>query len=90
MTFISDVLQPGGGVKLIPFVKFVICILLLLTTGAFVGGFARIHMAVLSFLCSGLLISLQFFESELTKISRARSRTSKSTNSGKELTRKGD
>jgi len=54
---------------LLPFVRLVIGFLLLLTSGAFMAGVARIHMAVLSFLGLGLLVSLQFFESEYKKAS---------------------
>ena len=35
--------------------------------GAFFAGVARIHMAVLTVLSSGLLVSLSFFESEYKK-----------------------
>jgi ER protein Pkr1 len=63
----SQILQPGGGVMLIPFVRLVVCLLLLLTVGAAVLDLARIHMVVLSVLSSGLLLSLSFFESEIKK-----------------------
>ena len=66
-SFVSEVLQPGGGVLLLPFVRLVIGFLLMLTTGAFFAGVARIHMAVLSVLSGGLLLSLSFFESEYKK-----------------------
>jgi len=52
---------------LLPFVRFVIGILLLLTSMAAFFGVARIHMIILSFLSGGLLLSLQFFESEFNK-----------------------
>ena len=63
-------MQPGGGVMLLPFVRLVLCVLLMLTSGAFVAGVARIHMAVLTFLGVGLMVSLQFFESEYKKASK--------------------
>lgn len=52
---------------LLPFVRAVIAILLVLTLAGFLAGVARIHMAVLSFLGAGLLLSLSFFESEYKK-----------------------
>lgn len=55
---------------LLPFVRLVLCVLLMLTSGAFVAGVARIHMAVLTFLGVGLMVSLQFFESEYKKASK--------------------
>ena len=67
MSFISDVMSPGGGVMLLPFVRLVVIFLLLLTSTAFLCGVARIHMAVLSFLGGGLLLSLSFFEAEYKK-----------------------
>lgn len=66
-------MQPGGGVMLLPFVRFVIGILLVLTVVAAVVDVARIHMIILSFLSGGLLISLSFFESEFKKVRAARS-----------------
>lgn len=69
-SFVSQIMQPGGGVMLLPFVRLVIGCLLLLTMGAFIAGVARIHMAVLSVLSGGLLISLSFFESEYKKAQR--------------------
>ena len=52
---------------LLPFVRLIIVFLLMLTTTAFVSGVARIHMAILSALGGGLLLSLSFFESEYKK-----------------------
>lgn len=52
---------------LLPFVRMVIVCLLCLTVAAAVAGVARIHMIILSVLSSGLLLSLQFFESEYKK-----------------------
>jgi hypothetical protein len=62
MAFISDVMAPGGGILLIPFVRVVISLLLVCTISIFIAGVARIHMAILSFLSSGLLFSLWMFE----------------------------
>jgi hypothetical protein len=62
MSFISDVMAPGGGVLLLPFVRVVIAMLLVCTIATFVAGVARIHMAILSFLSAGLLFSLHMFE----------------------------
>jgi hypothetical protein len=69
MSFVSQVLEPGGGIKLLPFVRVVIGFLLLLTLIGFFVGVARIHMAILSFLSAGLLISLSFFEQEYKRLS---------------------
>jgi hypothetical protein len=64
----SEIMQPGGGIILIPFVRVIITILLVLTISGFVAGVARIHMAVLSFLSAGLLFSLGMFEREFNKV----------------------
>lgn len=69
-SFVSQVMQPGGGVMLLPFVRVVIGCLMLLTMSAFLAGVARIHMAVLTVLSGGLLASLSFFESEFKKAQR--------------------
>jgi hypothetical protein len=71
-SFMSQILQPGGGVMLIPFVRVVVGLLLCLTVGAAILDLARIHMVVLSVLSSGLLLSLSFFESELQKQQQGR------------------
>ena len=63
----SEIMQPGGGVILIPFVRVVIALLLVLTMMGFVANVARIHMAILSFLSGGLLFSLSMFEREFKK-----------------------
>lgn len=55
---------------LLPFVRLVIACLLCLTIGSAAAGVARIHMIILSVLSGGLLLSLQFFESEYKKLSR--------------------
>lgn len=67
-SFVAQIMQPGGGVMLLPFVRFVIGLLLVLTVIAALLDVARIHMVVLSFLSGGLLISLSFFESEFKKV----------------------
>jgi ER protein Pkr1 len=67
-SFFSEIMQPGGGVILIPFVRVIISILLVLTLMGFIAGVARIHMAVLSFLSGGLLFSLSMFEREFNKV----------------------
>jgi hypothetical protein len=67
-SFMSDVMQPGGGVMLLPFVRIVIGILLVLTIAGFCAGVARLHMAILAFLSAGLLVSLAVFESEFKKL----------------------
>ena len=68
MSFISDILAPGGGIMLIPFVRFVISTLLVLCIMGFVADVARIHMVVLGFLSAGLLFSLSMFEREFNKV----------------------
>ncbi|GKY99062.1 hypothetical protein MPSEU_000861900 [Mayamaea pseudoterrestris] len=75
-SFVSQVMSPGGGVMLLPFVRVVIVILLLLTFSAAVVGVARVHMVILSMLSAGLLISLSFFESEYNKLRASRSKQS--------------
>lgn len=67
-SFVSQVMQPGGGVMLLPFVRIVIALLLVLTLAGFLAGIARIHMAILSFLGAGLLFSLSMFESEFKRV----------------------
>ena len=79
MSFVAQVLQPGGGVLLLPLVRLVIGCLMLLTMGAFAAGVARIHMAVLTVLSAGLLVSLSFFESEYKKASMRVQRAEKQT-----------
>lgn len=69
MSFFSQLMEPGGGVILIPFVRVVIGALLCLTLVAAFLDVARLHMVILSFLCGGLFLSLQFFESEYKKLS---------------------
>jgi hypothetical protein len=68
MSFFAEIMQPGGGIMLIPFVRVIITILLVLTLMGFVAGIARIHMGILSFLSAGLLFSLSMFEREFNKV----------------------
>jgi hypothetical protein len=89
MSFVSQVMEPGGGVMLLPFVRLVIGLLLCLTTGAAIVGVARIHMVILSFLSGGLLISLSFFESEFKK-ARGGSSTESSSKSNSKTSDKTD
>ena len=72
MSFVQNLLAPGGGVALIPFIRYVIMCLLVVCLAAFVSGVARIHMAILSFLSAGLLVSLSFFQSEYDKMMKSR------------------
>lgn len=67
-SMIQEIMAPGGGVMLIPFVRVVISILLVLTVMGFVADVARIHMVVLGFLSTGLLFSLSMFEREFNKV----------------------
>uniref|UniRef100_A0A7S0CHT6 Uncharacterized protein n=1 Tax=Proboscia inermis TaxID=420281 RepID=A0A7S0CHT6_9STRA len=71
MSFIVKILSPGGGVLVIPFIKFVIACLLVTCMATFAFGVARIHMGILSFLSTGLLISIIVFEKEYNRISNA-------------------
>jgi len=70
----QKIMQPGAGVMLLPFVRVVISLLLLLTVTAAILGVARIHMVILSFLASGLLSSLYFFEQEYKRMKGVGSR----------------
>mmetsp|Transcript_21108 Transcript_21108/g.51924 ORF Transcript_21108/g.51924 Transcript_21108/m.51924 type:complete len:96 (+) Transcript_21108:83-370(+) len=71
-SFASQIMEPGGGLLLIPFVRIIIGILLVLTISGFLADIARIHMAVLSFLSGGLLFSISMFEREYKKAQRNR------------------
>lgn len=79
MSFVSQILTPGGGVLLIPFIRMVIGVLFCTTFVAFCFGIARIHMAILSFLAGGLLIAISFFMSEYEKALANSKRKSAST-----------
>jgi hypothetical protein len=63
----TEIMQPGGGVILIPFVRIIIALLLVLTIMGIVANVARIHMIILSLLSGGLLFSLSMFEKEFRK-----------------------
>mmetsp|Transcript_16790 Transcript_16790/g.26190 ORF Transcript_16790/g.26190 Transcript_16790/m.26190 type:complete len:100 (+) Transcript_16790:97-396(+) len=69
---ISDLLSPGGGILLIPFIRVVVMCLLTVCVGCFIAGVARIHMFILSFLSGGLLISLSFFQAEYNRVHNRR------------------
>lgn len=71
-SMISQLLAPGGGIILIPFIKIIIGCLLLTCLTTFFLGVARIHMAILCFLSAGLLTSLSFFEGEYKRVQDAR------------------
>lgn len=89
-SFVSQIMEPGGGLLLIPFVRVIIGTLLVLTLAGFLAGVARIHMAILSFLSAGLLFSISMFEREFNKAQQNRGGGSsqapppKSGSSGKE------
>lgn len=87
-SFVSQIMQPGGGVMLLPFVRFVIGLLLVLTVLAALLDVARIHMVILSFLSGGLLVSLSFFESEFNKVRASRAGGSSGPSSSKTATAK--
>ena len=68
MSFVSDIMAPGGGILLLPFIRAVVGLLLVCTTATFIAGVARVHMAILSFLSAGLLFSLQMFETAYNRV----------------------
>ena len=68
MSFVAQILQPGGGILIIPFIRSVIMCLFLLTSTAFIAGIARVHMAILACLAGCLLFSISFFMSEYEKV----------------------
>ena len=65
-SFIAKILSPGGGILLIPFTRFVIACLFVVTTTVLVVGVARVHMFILSFLSAGMWISLGIFHKAYT------------------------
>lgn len=74
MSFISQILEPGGGVMLLPFVRIILGLLLLFVVLPLaVYDVARIHMIILAFLSSGLLASLTWFENEYKRQKARRS-----------------
>mmetsp|Transcript_18930 Transcript_18930/g.44052 ORF Transcript_18930/g.44052 Transcript_18930/m.44052 type:complete len:96 (+) Transcript_18930:205-492(+) len=68
MSFIADVMQPGGGILILPFIKYVVGLLMCTTLITFLFGVARIHMAILTFLSGGLLFSLNLFETAYKRV----------------------
>lgn len=60
---------------LIPFIRFVIVLLMLTTSTTFVFGVARLHMGILTVLSGGLLLSISFFESEYKKAVASRNKS---------------
>mmetsp|Transcript_30733 Transcript_30733/g.45490 ORF Transcript_30733/g.45490 Transcript_30733/m.45490 type:complete len:99 (+) Transcript_30733:110-406(+) len=85
-SLMSQLLAPGGGIVLIPFIRIVIGCLMLTCMCAFGMGIARIHMIALSILSAGLLGSLSFFESEYNKLKSRRGGNSTSTGSSSDGT----
>lgn len=72
MSFIQDLLKPGGGIALIPFIRMTILMLLLMVIIMGILDVARIHMAVLAFLSVGLLVSISMFERAWNDVQRGR------------------
>ena len=79
MSFAAQILSPGGGVLLIPFIRMVIMVLFCTTAIAFCFGIARIHMAILSLLAGGLLLAISFFMTEYEKALGNAKRKARST-----------
>ena len=80
MSFVSQILEPGGGVMLLPFVRWILILLLLFVVLPLaIYDVARIHMIILAFLATGLLGSLTLFESEFKKQQRGRRSTGATT-----------
>jgi len=52
---LAKIMEPGGGVHLLPFVRLVIVFLMMLTVTAAAVGVARVHMVILSALSAGTL-----------------------------------
>ena len=44
-SYFAQIMEPGGGVKLLPFVRFVIGVLFILTVIGAVVGVARVHVS---------------------------------------------
>ena len=74
-SFITDLLSPGGGMQLIPFIRVVVMLLFAICLACFVAGVARIHMLIMSFLSAGLLVSLSFFQAEFNRVNGRRQGT---------------
>ncbi|KAL3808884.1 hypothetical protein ACHAXA_005095, partial [Cyclostephanos tholiformis] len=62
MSFVQELLKPGGGIALIPYIRATIVALLLMVITMGILDVARVHMVVLAFLSGGLLISISMFE----------------------------
>lgn len=73
MSFVSDLLKPGGGIALIPFIRGTILLLLMMVILMGIFDVARIHMVVLAFLSVGLLVSISMFERAWNDVQRNRS-----------------
>eukprot|EP00571_Detonula_confervacea_P000403 CAMPEP_0172314672 /NCGR_PEP_ID=MMETSP1058-20130122/23096_1 /TAXON_ID=83371 /ORGANISM="Detonula confervacea, Strain CCMP 353" /LENGTH=97 /DNA_ID=CAMNT_0013028601 /DNA_START=77 /DNA_END=370 /DNA_ORIENTATION=- len=82
MSFIQDLLKPGGGVALIPFIRMTIMLLLLMVIIMGIAGIARIHMLVMGFLSVGLLVSISMFEKAWNDVHRSRGGASSQNVSG--------
>ncbi|KAL3763271.1 hypothetical protein ACHAWU_008974 [Discostella pseudostelligera] len=72
MSFVQDLLKPGGGIALIPFIRATIVVLLLMVIIMGIFDIARIHMIVLACLSTGLLISISMFEKAWNDVQRSR------------------
>jgi len=72
MTFIQDLLKPGGGIALIPFIRGTIATLLVLVILMGISDIARIHMVVLATLSIGLLMSISWFEKAWNDVQSSR------------------
>mmetsp|Transcript_29012 Transcript_29012/g.61576 ORF Transcript_29012/g.61576 Transcript_29012/m.61576 type:complete len:93 (-) Transcript_29012:248-526(-) len=72
MSVIQDMLKPGGGIALIPFIRMTILTLLLMVIVMGILDVARIHMVVLAFLSIGLLMSISHFEKVWNDVQRSR------------------
>ena len=83
-SFVSEILSPGGAILLIPYIKIVISFLFCTTVVAFICGIARIHMAILSFLAGGLLISIHFFLAEYNRVLASKEQRAKVNRSSKD------
>ena len=83
MSFIADVLAPGGAILLIPYIRMVIGSLLMTTLTAFCMGIARGHMAILSFLAGGLLLSISFFLNTFESVQKRNTKMHVKTVEGK-------
>jgi hypothetical protein len=90
MSFISEIMAPGGGVKLIPFVRIIVGLLFACTVCIFVAGVARIHMAILGFLSAGLLVSLQMFETAYNEVQSGRNEGAVSETTAQQSDKKTD